>query len=388
MDALFLKTLYSEYQQKIGNILKEYGIKEGFIIKGELWWDYYKKLIDTTLNKINENTLTLQDATCVYKEFGFGPKLYGNSFVENGLDPIKRLFKYWADDSISAKEKIMELVEEPESENYVKGVGINFITLFLTTCYPTKYVQWNIQTNGALKLLGVYPQKKYGEKKSDFYIKINRVCLELQRTVGLDSLTRLDNFLYCLNKGYIGNPKKLEKEYAKETKKIEQLDDIVPSAQEVNQHDEMMYYLVKIGIYKNHDVFVAVDNKNKEVNGEKFPDLCLKELPSFTQPTTLATAKYIDVIWFKKGTSHPVRFFEIEHSTSVYSGLLRLNDVKIDYPINKATVVIPQKRKDLFETQIERRTFKYSELFDICDYLTYEDLKKWYEAVKVDVQYA
>ena len=116
--------------------------------------------------------------------------------------------------------------------------------------------------------------------------------------------------------------------------------------------------------------------------------MTFKEIPNFTEPSTLAIAKYIDVIWFKKNTSYPVRFFEIEHSTSIYSGLLRLNDVKIDYPIDKATIVIPEERKGLFETQVERRTFKYSELFDVCEYLTYTDLRKWYKAVSIDVQFA
>jgi type II restriction enzyme len=44
----------------------------------------------------------------------------------------------------------------------------------------------------------------------------------------------------------------------------------------------------------------------------------------------------IDVIWFRRGTGQPHRFFEVEHSTSVYSGLLRFNDVIIDYPIPEA----------------------------------------------------
>ena len=65
-----------------------------------------------------------------------------------------------------------------------------------------------------------------------------------------------------------------------------------------------------------------------------------------------------------------------------------MNDVKIDYPINKATIVIPRERQRLFETQIERRTFKHSELFDICDYLTYKDIKRWYNAVSIDAEFA
>jgi len=38
-------------------------------------------------------------------------------------------------------------------------------------------------------------------------------------------------------------------------------------------------------------------------------------------------------------------------------GLIRLNDITIDFPITKATIIIPEKRINLFEKQIERRTF-------------------------------
>lgn len=388
MNVTLLKKLHAEYQEKFEQILKEYGVKDGFLLKDELWWTYYKKYIEGILSKVENDTLTIEDASNFYKEFGFGPKLYGNSFIENGIDKIKQLFLYLADDSIPVERKIRELVEESDNEQYVKGVGINFITLFLTTYYPHKYAQWNSQIDGALKILGLYPFRKRGEKKSEFYLKINQVCLEIQKTLGEQSLPVIDNFLYCINRGYIGNQRDIEQKYEKETKKIEKESDNVESAKETTIHTEMMYYLIKIGLYKKYDVWVATDAKNKEFKGERFSELCFQEIPNFTQPSTLVIAKYIDVIWFKKNTSHPVRFFEIEHSTSIYSGLLRLNDVKIDYPINKATIVIPKERQGLFETQIERRTFKHSELFDICDYLTYEDIKRWYHAVSIDAEFA
>lgn len=68
-------------------------------------------------------------------------------------------------------------------------------------------------------------------------------------------------------------------------------------------------------------------------------------------------------------SAEPVRFFEVEHSTSIYSGLLRLNDVKVDYPINKANIVAPKDRRNLFETQMLRRTFNYIGLNEVCEYL-------------------
>jgi hypothetical protein len=73
----------------------------------------------------------------------------------------------------------------------------------------------------------------------------------------------------------------------------------------------------------------------------------------------------IDVIWFRKGAGHPIRFFEIEHSTQVYSGLLRFNDVMIDFPIREAQAFIvgdSERTKAKFEREIFRRTFEVSGL--------------------------
>src|SRR4029450_9557836 len=82
--------------------------------------------------------------------------------------------------------------------------------------------------------------------------------------------------------------------------------------------------------------------------------------------------RMIDVIWFRKGAGHPERFFEIEHSTSVYSGLLRFNDVMIDFPIPEAFIVGDGERtRAKFEREIARRTFEHSRLREVPRSLYY-----------------
>jgi len=383
-----IQKLYKEYQSKFDKIIDDYGEKDGFVIDGKYWWDEYRNKIEKLVKLSESNSLTEEEAQAFYKSFGFGPKLYGITFIEEGIEKLQKVFLFLADRSISPDGKIRALVEEPESEHFVRGIGINFVTLFLTSLFPNEYVQWNLQTDGALKLLDLYPKKEKGEKKSSFYLKINSVCKELSKTLSTD-LPHIDNILYCLNRGYIGEEIQIEREEEK-PQQSQVIDEITAptSTAEKSTHTEMIYYLVKIGLNKGYDVWVATNDKNKIFDGENLSDLCLREIPNFTRPETLGIAKYIDVIWFKGNTSYPVRFFEVEHSTSIYSGLLRLNDVKIDYPLGKATIVIPKSRLDLFETQIERRTFKYSELSDVCDSLTYEDLKEWFKAVDVDSRYS
>ena len=85
----------------------------------------------------------------------------------------------------------------------------------------------------------------------------------------------------------------------------------------------------------------------------------------------------IDVIWFRKGAGHPIRFFEIEHSTSVYSGLLRFNDVVIDFPIPEAFIVGDGDRtRAKFEREIARRTFEDSGLRKITKFLLYDQVRQ------------
>jgi type II restriction enzyme len=134
---------------------------------------------------------------------------------------------------------------------------------------------------------------------------------------------------------------------------------------------------------KGHDVWVAANDRNKSYQGNSLSSLTLADLPHFAGPEVLNIARMIDVVWFKKGTASPVCFFEVEHSTPVYSGLLRLNDVRIDYPVPKAFIVAAANRRALFDAQIGRRTFASSELSEVCQFLSYDDVKKLMQSSEV-----
>jgi len=383
MDRDILLKYKKLYLAKLNNIMEEYGEKDGFIIEGKYWWDYYKTRIKDILDKINKDSIKIEDFSSFYRIFGFGPKMYERSFLEPGIEKLSKLFKFLADDSIEPSEKIKKITEDQESTFFVKGVGVNFVTLFLTICFPNQYVQWNRQIDGALKILKAYPNKSPGEQKSDFYLKINKTLHEIKDISGLDSLASVDNLLYCINKGYLSEKEEIDKRVEKEVKEIEEIEITGEKKETENMHTKMQYYLIKIGINKGHDIWIAQNDQNKSFNGFSFSENTLNVLPSFTQPKTLAIAKFVDVIWFKKNTANPVRFFEIEHSTSIYSGLLRLNDIIIDFPINKATIIIPKSRINLFETQIARRTFDLSGLYEVCEYMTYKDLEKYFSSTEV-----
>jgi len=386
MNSKLISELYKEYLIRKTEIIAENGERDGFEIDGKMWWDFYAELIKNIIDKIKQAQVSLQDYHSFYKEFGYAPKLYVNSFVESGLERLNKAFLLLADGDVLPDRKIELICEDQNSEYYVKGIGTNFVTLFLTTIFPEKYAQWNSQTDDALKILDAYPKKDKGESKAKYYDKINKACIEISKIVNEPQLTHIDNLLFCISRGYVGKRELVEKLVEKEAKNVD-IDSTTDAAGE-NKHLEIMYYLVMIGINKGFDVWVASNDRNKSYKGKNLSDICLPEIPAFADVATVAIAKYIDVIWFKKFTKQPMRFFEIEHTTSVYSGLLRLNDVRVDYPISKATIVIPADREDLFKKQIERRTFKSSQLAEVCDFMIYDNVKKWFDAAGIDSQFS
>jgi hypothetical protein len=148
-----------------------------------------------------------------------------------------------------------------------------------------------------------------------------------------------------------------------------------PFAQEPRTHTEIQAKLRDIGLFEGFDVWVA--DRGTAWNGRPLGDGCLADLPVVAADRTRRVMRNIDLIWFRKGAGHPVRFFEIEHSTSVYSGLLRFNDVMIDFPIPEAFIVGDgDKTKAKFEREIARRTFEHSGLREVTRFLLYEQIRQ------------
>jgi hypothetical protein len=147
---------------------------------------------------------------------------------------------------------------------------------------------------------------------------------------------------------------------------------------EPRTHSEIQAKLRDIGIFEGYDVWVA--DRGARWNDEALGTGCLTDLPVVAADRTRTVMKNIDVIWFRRGTGHPVRFFEIEHSTSVYSGLLRMNDVMIDFPITEAFIVgNGDKTQRKFEREITRRTFEQSRLKDVTQFLRYDQVRQTWQ---------
>lgn len=156
-------------------------------------------------------------------------------------------------------------------------------------------------------------------------------------------------------------------------------------------HSEIQWLLLKLGSDMGLDVWVARNDRNREFQGKFFKDLpkIKNELPRQFDEATNRTIELIDVLWLQGDAI--VAAFEIEHSTSIYSGLLRMSDLVTMQPnirMNLYLVAPDERREKVFE-EINRPTFAKlkTALPKICKFIPYSELKKEVEQIGRRVQY-
>lgn len=103
----------------------------------------------------------------------------------------------------------------------------------------------------------------------------------------------------------------------------------------------------------------------------------LDKLPLNYDSTTLQTIERIDVIWLKGRAI--IRAFEVEHTTAVYSGILRMADLLALQPNMDITlhIVAPAIRREKVFSEIQRPVFSLlgkGPLKDYCTFISYDSL--------------
>ena len=104
----------------------------------------------------------------------------------------------------------------------------------------------------------------------------------------------------------------------------------------------------------------------------------LTELPLNYDDTTLRTIEQIDVLWLKNRSM--ARTFEVEHTTAINSGLLRMADLLALQPNMdiRLHIVAPDERRAQVLREIRRPVFSLLEkgpLYEQCSYLSYESIE-------------
>lgn len=144
-------------------------------------------------------------------------------------------------------------------------------------------------------------------------------------------------------------------------------------------HEEIQWLLLNLGSQMGLDVWVAKNDRNKNFNGNKFQEIknIRNDLPRQFDEATNKTIEMIDVLWLQGDAI--IAAFEVEHTTTIYSGLLRMSDLVSMQPNIKINlyIVAPDERRDKVFNEINRPTFAKLKppLPRICKFIPYSDLK-------------
>ena len=91
----------------------------------------------------------------------------------------------------------------------------------------------------------------------------------------------------------------------------------------------------------------------------------------------LDSVRLIDVVWVDRAAQAVAAAFEVEHSTSIYSGIVRMLDLALGTEVGKNStlfLVAPDERRDDVAQQLRRPAFsRVSELG--IRYLPYGELR-------------
>lgn len=145
-------------------------------------------------------------------------------------------------------------------------------------------------------------------------------------------------------------------------------------------HSEIQWLLLKLGNDMGLDVWVARNDRGRAYQGRSFNDLprLKNELPLKFDPVTNRTIELIDVLWLR--STAIVAAFEIESTTSIYSGLLRMADLialqpNLNIPLY---IVAPEDRRDKVISEINRPTFRRLDppMAEVTRYIAFSTLRE------------
>ena len=145
-------------------------------------------------------------------------------------------------------------------------------------------------------------------------------------------------------------------------------------------HQEIQYLLLKLGSDMGLDVWVARNDRSRSYQGKSFSSIPrLKNSLSLQfDDATNTTIEHIDVLWLH-GKSIAAAF-EIESTTSIYSGLLRMSDLismqpNLNIPL---FLVAPEERRSKVQQEVNRPTFTRLSppMTEICRFIPFDALRE------------
>jgi hypothetical protein len=145
------------------------------------------------------------------------------------------------------------------------------------------------------------------------------------------------------------------------------------SATDIRTHEAAEAVLLKLGNLLGYDTYTP--DASKTFNGQKLGDLAtLEELPFFTSEKIMESVQNIDIVWMKE--EWPEYLFEVEHTTGVTSGLLRI--YQAEKVSAKFFIVGPADVLKKYEREVEKAPFH--RIKNKYRFRSYDDLREMFDA--------
>lgn len=149
-------------------------------------------------------------------------------------------------------------------------------------------------------------------------------------------------------------------------------------------HTEIQGWLRDLGLSLGFDVWVASNDQGRLWQGGKLGDGCLTRLPpAMAAASGVEAVRLIDIIWIDKANGQAVAAFEVEHSTSIYSGIVRMLDLAMggsEAPPEGLFLVAPDDREKDVRAQLIRPAFGSIGHLNLR-YIPYSELGQHREAI-------
>lgn len=298
--------------------------------------------------------------------FYWKPKLRIPDIYEN--DGNKRAFGSFLEACLTAgsADKLVKEILTLDAFR-IKGLGpaVANILYFL---HPTLMPPFNTAMLNGFNAL-FEDKKKLGSWTSYLEMResVVRANEELQPELSKD-LGAISGLLFDVGVGKFTLDQDWEKSLQFEKEKREKAmkkrhHEVQEEIKEENEHLRLQFLLTEVGRDLGYDVFVATNDRNKSLNGRSLQFLTLPELPPLgLLPDVAKTVSLIDIIWVSRDSKRIECAFEIEKSTSIYSGMLRLMDLAASLGDRQYDffLVVPDKREKEVIAQLKRPSFQSS----------------------------
>ena len=330
------------------------------INEGTFGNDFKGSPLETVLASITEQKQVFEGAA---HPFYWKPKLRIPDIYEN--DANKKAFGQFLEKFLGvANEDRLEREILELDQKRIKGLGpavANILYFLHPTLFPpfnTAIVRGFNQLFADKKPLGSWPA--YLEMREVIRLTNEQLVPPLSKDLGAFA-----GLLFDVGVGKLVLDCNSAEVLAKQRKEVEKIirkrhRDIEEDQREEDEHLKIQHLLTTIGRALGYQVHVATNDRGKSFGGDSLTALTVASLPPLgMSDDVVQTVSLIDVLWLSAAGQEIVCAFEVEKSTSIYSGILRLMDLgqSLNNPAIHFYLVAPDRREKEVQAQLRRPSF-------------------------------